>query len=192
MSQYKTPKTKRQQDMMLHVLGINDMKVEKWLQFFTDDEINWMLNTEEGMTVASRHPLETSKVLQTLRDKLEGVVLEAPQRTSGNIYGHPLQPIRVSTDSPIQRHSQAPVATVNSLPYMVETDKGEFYAINQVMSRLEPLYNIDNFSEIFYQSMVDIGISPDIQYISTSKKKGLVSKLKQLAKKRLDDLSEEL
>ena len=68
MSGYKTPKTKRQQDMMLHVLGINDMKVDKWLQFFTDDEINWMLNTEEGMTVASRHPLETPKVLQTLRE----------------------------------------------------------------------------------------------------------------------------
>lgn len=75
---------------------------------------------------------------------------------------------------------------------MVETDKGEFYAVNQVMARLEPLYKIDDFSEIFYQSMVDIGISPDIQYISTSKKKSLVAKLKQLAKKRLDELSEEL
>ena len=192
MSHYKTPKTKRQQDMMLHVLGINDMKVEKWLQFFTDDEINWMLNTEEGMTVASRHPLETSKVLQTLRDKLDGVVLESPQQASIGVSGEAMQSVRVSTNSPIQRHSQAPVATVNSLHYMVETDKGEFYNVNQVMYRLEPLYKIDNFSEIFYQSMVDIGISPDIQYISTSKKKSLVAKLKQLAKKRLDDLSEEL
>lgn len=191
MSQYKTPKTKRQQDMMLHVLGINDMKLDKWLQFFTDDEINWMLNTEEGMSVASRHPLETPKVLQTLRDKLDGVLLEAPQQAYESVSGEPMQSIRVSTDSPIQRHSQAPVAN-SSYPYMVETDKGEFYAVNQVMARLEPLYKIDNFSEIFYQSMVDIGISPDIQYISTAKKKSLVAKLKQLAKKRLDDLSEEL
>lgn len=176
---------------MLHVLGINDMKLDKWLQFFTDEEINWMLNTEEGMTVASRHPLETPKVLQTLRDKLDGIVVEAPQQTYESVSGEPMQSIRVSTDSPIQRHSQAPVVNAGH-PYMVETDKGEFYAVNQVMARLEPLYKIDNFSEIFYQSMVDIGISPDIQYISTSKKKGLVAKLKQLAKKRLDELSEEL
>ena len=191
MSQYKTPKTKRQQDMMLHVLGINDMKLDKWLQFFTDDEINWMLNTEEGMTVASRHPLETPKVLQTLRDKLDGIVVETPQQAYESVSGEPMQSIRVSTDSPIQRHSQAPVVNAGH-PYMIETDKGEFYAVNQVMARLEPLYKIDNFSEIFYQSMVDIGISPDIQYISTSKKKSLVAKLKQLAKKRLDELSEEL
>lgn len=191
MSQYEAPKTKRQQDMMLHVLGINDMKVDKWLQFFTEDEMQWMLNTKEGMTVASRHPLETPKVLQTLRDKLDGVVLEAPQQAYESVSGEPMQSIRVSTDSPIQRHSQAPMVNAGH-PYMIETDKGEFYAVNQVMSRLEPLYKIDNFSEIFYQSMVDIGISPDIQYISTAKKKSLVAKLKQLAKKRLDELSEEL
>ena len=191
MSGYKTPKTKRQQDMMLHVLGINDMKVDKWLQFFTDEEVKWMLNTEEGMTVASRHPLETPKVLQTLRDKLDGVVPQAPQTDSEGFTGEPMQSIRVSTNSPVQRHSQAPVANSNHF-YMIETDKGEFYFVNQVMDRLEPLYKIDNFSEIFYQSMVDIGISPDIQYISTAKKKSLVAKLKQLAKKRLDDLSEEL
>lgn len=191
MSQYKTPKTKRQQDMMLHVLGINDMKVGKWAQFFTEEEINWMLNTEEGMSVASRHPLETPKVLQTLRDKSDGIVAEAPQQAYESVSGEPMQSIKVSTESPIQRHSQAPVVNAGH-PYMVETDKGEFYAVNQVMARLEPLYKIDNFSEIFYQSMVDISISPDIQYISTSKKKSLVAKLKQLAKKRLDELSEEL
>ena len=191
MSGYKTPKTKRQQDMMLHVLGINDMKVDKWLQFFTDEEVKWMLNTEEGMTVASRHPLETPKVLQTLRDKLDGVMPQASQTASEGFTDEPMQSIRVSPNSPIQRHSQAPVANYNHF-YMIETDKGEFYFVNQVMDRLEPLYKIDNFSEIFYQSMVDIGISPDIQYISTAKKKSLVAKLKQLAKKRLDDLSEEL
>ena len=137
---------------MLHVLGINDMKVDKWLQFFTDDEVNWMLNTEEGMTVASRHPLETPKVLQTLRDKMDGIVPQAPQTAPEGFTGEPMQSVRVSTNGPVQRHSQAPVTNPNHL-YMIETDKGEFYFVNQVMDRLEPLYKIDNFSEIFLSAL---------------------------------------
>lgn len=183
-----TPNIKRQGELMLHICGVNDMSVNKWMSFFKDDEVEWLLNTPEGKNICGRNPLSTQKVM----DLLQGNVPEAPVVSSDETSQQPVQSVRVSNERPIQRTSQAPVTTVGALPYMIETDKGECYNVDQVMNRLEPLYNINGFVEIFNQAMVDISVSPDIQYISTTKKKTLISKLKTLAKKALDERTEEI
>lgn len=183
-----TPSIKRQGELMLHICGVNDMSVNKWMASFKEDEIEWLLNTPEGKNICGRNPLSTQKVMDTL----QGNASEAPVMSSDETYQQPVQSVRVSNERPLQRISQAPVASIASLPYMIETDKGELYNVTQVMSRLEPLYNIDGFVEIFNQAVVDINIPPDIQYISTAKKKTLISKLKTLAKKALDERTEEI
>lgn len=183
-----TPNIKRQGELMLHICGVNDMPVNKWMSFFKNDEVEWLLNTPEGKNICGRNPLSTQKVM----DILQGNVPEAPVASSDEASQQPVQSIRVSNEHPVQRSFQAPVVNTSNLPYMVETDKGECYNVDQVMSRLEPLYNIDGFVEIFNQAMVDINVSPDIQYISTVKKKTLISKLKTLAKKALDERTEEI
>ena len=183
-----SPNIKRQGELMLHICGVNDMSIDKWMSFFKEDEVEWLLNTPEGKNICGRNPLSTHKVM----DILQGNVPEAPVASSDETSQQPVQSVRVSNERPVQRASQAPVSIVNSLPYMIETDKGECYNVDQVVSRLEPLYNIDGFVEIFNQAMVDISVSPDIQYISTTKKKTLISKLKTLAKKALDERTEEI
>ena len=183
-----TPSVKRQGELMLHICGVNDMSVDKWMSFFKEDEVEWLLGCPEGKNICGRNPLSTQKVM----DILQGNVPETPVVSSDDTSQQPIQSVRVSNERPIQRPSQAPVATIGHLPYMVETDKGEFCNVSQVMSRLEPLYNIDGFVEIFNQAMVDISVAPDIQYISTVKKKTLISKLKTLAKKALDERTEEI
>lgn len=182
------PSVKRQGELMLHICGVNDMPMDKWMSFFKENEIKWLLECPEGKNICGRNPLYTQKVM----DILQGNVPEAPVVSSDETSQQLVQSVRVSSERPVQRVSQAPVTNANNLPYMIETDKGECYNVDQVMSRLEPLYNIDGFVEIFNQAMVDINISPDIQYISTVKKKTLISKLKTLAKKALDERTEEI
>lgn len=183
-----TPSVKRQGELMLHICGVNDMSIDKWMSFFKKDEVEWLLGCPEGKNICGRNPLSTHKVMGIL----QGNVPEAPVVSSDETSQQLVQSVRVSNERPVQRTSQAPVTNMNSLPYMVETDKGEYYNVDQVMNRLEPLYNIDGFVEIFNQAMVDINVSPDIQYISTVKKKTLISKLKTLAKKALDERTEEI
>lgn len=182
------PSIKRQGELMLHICGVNDMSINKWMSFFKDDEVEWLLNTSEGKNICGRNPLSTQKVMNLL----QGNAPEAPVVSSDETSQQPVQSVRVSNERPVQRTSQAPVANTSDLPYMIETDKGECYNVDQVMNRLEPLYNIDGFVEIFNQAMVDISVAPDIQYISTVKKKTLISKLKILAKKALDERTEEV
>lgn len=183
-----TPSIRRQGELMLHICGVNDMPVNKWMSSFKGDEVEWLLNTPEGKNICGRNPLSSQKVM----DILQGNVPEAPVVSSDKTSLQPVQTVRVGNERPLQRISQTPVTSVISPPYMIETDKGELYNVNQVMRRLEPLYNIDGFVEIFNQAIVDINISPDIEYISTAKKKTLISKLKTLAKKVLDERTEEI
>lgn len=183
-----TPSIKRQGELMLHICGVNDMTVDKWMSFFKEDEVEWLLGCPEGKNICGRNPYNTQKVM----DILQGNAPETPAVSSDETSQQPVQSVWVSSERLVQRPSQPPVANINGLPYMIETDKGECYNVNQVMNRLEPLYNIEGFVEIFNQAMVDISVAPDIQYISTVKKKTLISKLKTLAKKALDERTEEI
>lgn len=182
------PSVRRQGELLLHICGVNDMEVNKWMKFFKEDEIDWLLNTPEGKNVCSRNPLATEQVLNTLK----GLTVEAPESYSETFEEEQLHIVSVSNESPLKRPSVPPTSSNKGLPYMLETDKGEMYNVVQIKDKLEPLYNIKGFNEIFYQSLVDIGVSPDIMYISTSKKKVLVGKLKTLAKKALDKQTEEI
>lgn len=187
MSKY-SPTKKRIGELMLHCASVNDMSAERWLSLVTQDEKSWLLDTHEGQQTCHRDPLNAHKVIDLLSDGTP----QLHQQLSEAFSEGTVQSMRTSTENPVQRFTGSVKGSVDSGSYMIETDKGEFYNVSQLKHRLKPLYNIEGFDELFSETLVDIGVCPSIQFISTARKKTLTTKLKVLAKKLLDKRTEEI
>ena len=170
----------RKGELALAVLAIRDMPADKWLSQFKPHEVEWLTTTPEGMQTCSRSPTDREKVLEVLSGNL-------PEKVSQSDSGE------------LQSASFIVKGGVHGVPFNVQqiitTDKGEFYALQPMMVRLKPLYAVENFERIFYDSLLAIDVSPDVEYISAQNKARLVKKIKVVIKeyvlKELDKVGEE-
>ena len=171
----------RKGELALAVLAIRDMPADKWLSQFKPHEVEWLTTTPEGMQTCSRSPIDREKVLEVLSGNL-------PEKVSQSDSGE----LQLTGDVIASRtYVSAPV----NVQQIITTDKGEFYALQPMMVRLKPLYAVENFERIFYDSLLEIDVSPDVEYISAQNRARLVKKIKVVIKeyvlKELDKVGEE-
>jgi hypothetical protein len=137
----------------LHIMGINDMPADKWLSYFTSDDIkNYAMNDEQGF-IGRLPPLSQERVMDLLTvgiDGGEGILSSA------------------STKATI----------INPNKGVVITDKGVFVSVEVLKDKLSRIYIVQNFEEAWVEALTLSKIDADVDYLSPTAKKLLLGYIK--------------
>lgn len=144
----------------LHIMGINDMPAEKWLSYFTSEEIKkYALDDEQGFI---------GRLPPHLQEKATDLL------TVG--YDESFHRMVDRTDALLSGSTKALVGSV--VKETVVTDKGVYTSIESLKVKLSGVYKMDSFNGAFIKALDLTGLSVDIEYISEPAKKKLLSNLK--------------
>jgi hypothetical protein len=144
----------------LHIMGINDMPADKWLSYFTSEEIkSYAISDEQGF-IGRLPPLSQERVMDLL--------------TVG--YDESFHRMVDRTDALLSGSTKAPVSSV--VKETVTTDKGIYVSVEVLREKLTLVYKMDSFNGAFIKALDLTGLSVDIEYISEPAKKKLLSNLK--------------
>jgi hypothetical protein len=146
--------------MGLHILAINDMPSEKWLSYFTSDEMK-QVALEDNNGFIGRLPPH----LQELATDL--LTVGAPEST-----------IRLVDrgDALLTGGTKAPVSSV--VKETVTTDKGVYTSVENLKVKLCGVYSIHDFDKVWVEALSLAKLDADVEYISNTSKKVLLSSVK--------------
>ncbi|QYW06090.1 hypothetical protein KASIA_p046 [Shewanella phage vB_SspS_KASIA] len=151
----------------LHIMGINDMPAEKWLSYFTSDEMkNYAISDEQGF-IGRLPPHLHDKATELLT---QGYYINVPPEGDSNTF-----------QSGIANHTamKPTKATVSSVVReIVVTDKGVFNSVESLKVKLSGIYSIQDFGKIWVEALTLSGLDADIEYVSNTGKKKLLSAMK--------------
>jgi hypothetical protein len=151
----------------LHIMGINDMPADKWLSYFTSDEIkSYAMDDEQGFI---------GRLPPHLQDKARDLLSSVVEVTFNNMVDRTDALIAMSK-SPTASASVALVGPV--VKGTVVTDKGTYVSVEVLREKLTLVYKMDSFNGAFIKALDLTGLSVDIEYISEPAKKKLLSNLK--------------
>lgn len=144
----------------LHIMGINDMPAEKWLSYFTSDDIKkYALDDEQGF-IGRLPPHSQERVMDLLTVGIDESFYRMVDRTDALLSG--------STK-----------AHVNSVVReTVVTDKGTLTSVESLKVKLSGVYSIQDFGNVWVEALTLAGLDVDIEYVSNTGKKRLLSAMK--------------
>lgn len=144
----------------LHIMGINDMPAEKWLAYFTSDEMKeYALNDEQGF-IGRLPPHSQERVMDLLTVGVDESFHRMVDRTDALLSGSTKAPVTLSVKSSIV------------------TDKGVYHSVENLKERLSGVYSIDGFDKVWIGALTLAGLDADIEYVSNTGKKKLLSAMK--------------
>jgi hypothetical protein len=163
----------------LHIMGINDMPADKWLSYFTSEDMKkYALSDEQGFI--GRLPPHLQERAQGLLDGSIFTGFETTDGTGEPIVFHADRIITVPT-SGIANHTtmKSTKAPVNSVVReTVVTDKGTLTSIQSLKVKLSGIYSINGFDKVWAEALALAGLDADIEYVSNTGKKKLLSAMK--------------
>lgn len=144
----------------LHIMGINDMPAERWLSYFTSDEMkSYALNDEQGFI---------GRLPPHLQDKATDLL------TVG--YDESFHRMVDRTDALLSGSTKAPVNSI--VKGTVVTDKGTLTSVQSLKVKLSGVYSIKEFDKVWVEALTLAGLDADIEYVSNTGKKKLLSAMK--------------
>ena len=172
----------RKQDLLLHLVSWNDMPTAKWKKFFKNDaEVKFLKNNNHDQWGLIRHdkPI-VIQMLQSILDKVEDVALEAPVVQP--------KPLIVEKQGIVSKRSVvAPThVTSTSMTSLISTDKGDMFNVANMKTELSNLYHMENFDKVFTDALSAAKIDIKWSYISSVKKRSLMSQIKKAVKASVD------
>lgn len=163
----------------LHIMGINDMPADKWLSYFTSDEMKkYALSDEQGFI--GRLPPHLQERAQGLLDGSIFTGFETTDGTGNPIVFHADRVITVPASGIDNQTTMKPTkASISSVvKETVVTDKGIYVSVEVLREKLTGIYKMESFNSAFIKALDLTGLSVDIEYISEPAKKKLLSNLK--------------
>lgn len=147
----------------LHIMGINDMPAEKWLSYFTSEDMKeYALNDDHGFI---------GRLAPHLQDKVTEL-LDTGYRADAPVRQHQMGAIT----SDKLKGAKVPLASV--VKETVVTDKGVYTSIESLKGKLSGVYTIGNFDSVWVDALSLAGLDADIEYVSNVAKKKLLSSVK--------------
>lgn len=162
------PKDPKQVGAMgLHILGINDMPAEKWLSYFTSEEMKGCaLEDEQGFIVRLPPNLKERATELLTQGHCTNAVLE------GNSSASPSE----IADHTVRDATNAPINSV--VKETVVTDKGVYSSVESLKVKLCGVYSIHDFDKVWVEALSLAKLDADVEYISNPSKKVLLSSVK--------------
>lgn len=157
--------------MGLHILGINDMPVDKWLSYFTSEGMkNCALKDEQGF-IERLPPHLKEKAVELLTHGEGGMVTTI----SDGYKDESLTGLRVSMPD-TTFNAKAPVRS--AVKETVVTDKGTLTSVESLRQKLSGIYSIQDFGKVWVEALTLAGLDADIEYVSNTGKKRVLSAMK--------------
>lgn len=154
----------------LHIMGINDMPAEKWLSYFTSDEMkSYAISDEQGFI---------GRLPPHLQDKAVELLMHGGEYAATIPEGYKaeaLSDLKVSVDSSTF-NPKAPVSSV--VKETVVTDKGMLTSVESLRQKLSGIYSIQDFGKVWIEALTLAGLDVDVEYVSNTGKKKLLSAMK--------------
>lgn len=148
--------------MGLHILAINDMPVDKWLNYFTSDEMKQVALEDENGYIG-RLPLHLQERVQEL--------LQSGHSGSGQ----PHATVGIANNTTM-KSTKAPINSV--VKETVTTDKGVYSSVENLKVKLSGVYSIQDFDKVWVEALSLAKLDADVEYISNPSKKVLLSSVK--------------
>lgn len=144
----------------LHIMGINDMPAEKWLSFFTSEDMKkYALNDEQGF-IGRLPPHSQERVMDLLTVGVDESFHRMVDRTDALLSGS----------------TKAPISSV--VKETVVTDKGVLTSTESLRQKLSDVYSIKDFGKVWVEALTLAGLDVDVEYVSNTGKKKLLSAMK--------------
>lgn len=151
----------------LHIMGINDMPAEKWLSYFTSEDMKeYALNDEQGF-IGRLPPHLHDKATELLT---QGYYINVPPESDSNNFQSGIA--NHTTMKPTKAHVSSVVKE------NVVTDKGTLTSVQSLKVKLSGIYSIHNFGKVWVEALTLAGLDADIEYVSNTGKKKLLSAMK--------------
>ena len=151
----------------LHIMGINDMPAEKWLSYFTSEDMKkYALSDEQGF-IGRLPPHLHDKATELLT---QGYYINVPPEGASNNFQSGV------ANHTTMKHTKASISSV--VKETVVTDKGIYVSVEVLREKLTGIYKMESFNGAFIKALDLTGLSVDIEYISEPAKKKLLSNLK--------------
>lgn len=163
----------------LHIMGINDMPADKWVSYFTSEDMKkYALNDEQGFI--GRLPSHLQERAQGLLDGSSFTGFETTDGTGEPIVFHADRvttvPVIGIANHTTMKPTKAPISSVSR--ETVVTDKGIFVSMEMLKEKLSTVYSIQDFDKVWVEALTLAGLDADIEYVSNTGKKKLLSAMK--------------
>ena len=160
----------------LHIMGINDMPADKWLSYFTSDEMkSYAMNDEQGF-IGRLHPHLQDKATELLT---QGYYINVPPEGTNNNFQSSV------ANHTTMKPTKASMRSVGK--ETVVTDKGIFTSIESLKVKLSGVYSIQDFDKVWVEALTLAKIDADVEYISNTSKKVLLSSIKSAILSAVED-----
>ena len=151
----------------LHIMGINDMPADKWLSYFTSEDMKkYALSDEQGF-ISRLPPHLQDKATELLT---QGYYINVPPEGDNNNFQSGIA--NHTTMKPIK----APVSSM--VKVTVVTDKGVLTSTESLRQKLSDVYSIQDFGKVWIEALTLAGLDVDVEYVSNTGKKRLLSAMK--------------
>lgn len=155
-------------NMGLHILGINDVSADKWLSYFTSDEMKKVALEDKDGFIARLPPHLREKATNLLNTgvgvEVNGVVDSVCIPESGVTNKTTLVPTNPHISSSVKE--------------TVVTDKGVLTSVESLRQKLSGIYSIQDFGKVWVEALTLAGLDADIEYVSNTGKKRVLSAMK--------------
>lgn len=153
----------------LHIMGINDMPAEKWLSYFTSDEMKSYAREDEQGFIGRLPPHLHDKAIELLTHGDGGCMITT---IPDGYKAESLTDLRASSTF----NTKAPVSSV--VREIIVTDKGTLTSLESLKVKLSGIYSIHDFGKVWVEALTLAGLDADIEYVSNTGKKRLLSAMK--------------